>query len=124
MTTVLNALTKILQSQQKQSTDRDEQLTSMLATQKQLTEQIAHITTSSPKKPTSASPPPRLQSNCSLREFTNWKTKFRDYSLLNSVDKLKVKEQKAVFRALLDDDEWLRIIQFVLQLIYQTAMLP
>ena len=114
MTTVLSALTKILESQEKQSANRDEQLTSILATQKQLTEKIAHITASAPKKPTNASPAPRLHSNCSLREFSNWKTKFLDYSLLNNVHKLETKEQKAVFRALLDD-EWLRILQFVLQ---------
>ena len=114
MTTVLSALTKILESQEKQSANRDEQLTSILATQKQLTEKIAHITASTPKKPTNASPAPRLHSNCSLREFSNWKTKFLDYSLLNNVHKLETKEQKAVFRALLDD-EWLRILQFVLQ---------
>ena len=114
MTTVLSALTKILEAQEKQSASRDEQLTSILATQKQLTEKIAHITASAPKKPTNASPAPRLHSNCSLREFSNWKTKFLDYSLLNNVHKLETKEQKAVFRALLDD-EWLRILQFVLQ---------
>ena len=114
MTTVLNALTKILESQHQQSISRDEQLTSILATQKLLTDKIEHLTSTSPKKPTNASPPPRLQSNCSLREFMNWKTKFLDYSLLNNVDKLEVNEQKAVFRALLDD-EWLRITQFVLQ---------
>ena len=113
MTTVLSALTKILENQQQQSTNRDEQITSILDTQRQLTERIAHMTPSTPRKPTNASPLPRLSANCSLREFTNWKTKFKDYCLLNNVEKLEEKEQKAVFRALLDD-EWLRVIQFVL----------
>ena len=111
--TVLSTLTKILEAQQQQSSTRDEQINSILDTQKLLTERIAKMTSSTPKKPTNASPPPRLNANCSLREFANWKTKYLDYCLLNNVEKLEPNEQKAVLRALLDD-EWLRITQFVL----------
>ena len=77
MTTVLSALTKILENQQQQSTNRDEHITSILDTQRQLTERIAHMTSSTPRKPTNASPPPRLSANCSLRGFTNWKLNFK-----------------------------------------------
>ena len=123
VTTLLTALTEQIksmsetQAQMSQTqTRRDEQFTAMLETQAQLTERISQIGgASAPKKPTNPSPAPRLNGNCSLREFSSWKTKWADYCLLNSIDKLEPGEQKAVFRALLDD-EWLRILQFVLQI--------
>ena len=102
MTNVLATLTKSIES--------------ILETQKQLTEQISRSNGSSvQKKPTNASPAPRLNANCSLREFSSWKLKWADYCLLNNVEKLELKEQKAVFRSLLSD-EWYRVIQFVLQI--------
>ena len=111
---VLAALTQILQNQQVQSENRDQQINEVIESQRQLTERIAALTTgATPKKPTNATPAPRLSHNCSLREFSNWKIKLDDYILLNSVNKLELIEQKAVFRSLLDD-EWLRIIQFVI----------
>ena len=111
---VLAALTQILQNQQTQSENRDQQINEVIESQRQLTERIAALTTgATPKKPTNATPAPRLSHNCSLREFSNWKIKLDDYILLNNVNKLQLIEQKAVFRSLLDD-EWLRIIQFVI----------
>ena len=115
-TEVLATLTKILQEQQQQSTIRDQQIETILETQKQLTEQISKSNgPSTPKKPTNASPAPRLNASCSLREFSSWKLKWVDYCLLNNIEKLELNEQKAVFRSLLND-EWLRVIQFVLQI--------
>lgn len=115
ITTILASLTHILDNQEKQNKERDERIKSLLDTQKTLTNKLSQIApTPSLKKPPTTSPPPHLHSNCTLREFNNWKIKYKDYCLLNSVEKLTLEEQKAVFRALLDD-EWLRVLQFVIQ---------
>ena len=59
MTTVLSALTKILENQQKQSENRDQQITKIMQTQQELTERITKLSTPNHKKPSNASPPPR-----------------------------------------------------------------
>ena len=56
-----------------------------------------------------------LLHNASLREFTTWKQKFYDYSLLTGISKVPNNQQKAVLRSLLDD-EWFRVTKFALNI--------
>lgn len=67
------------------------------------------------KLPNNATPAPILVQNATLREFTTWKQKFEDFTLLTGVDKESNDRQKAVLRSLLDD-EWFRVVKFALNI--------
>ena len=69
----------------------------------------------SDKIPSNATPAPMLVHNASLREFSTWKQKFADYSLLTGISTATNERQKAVLRSLLDD-EWFRIPRFALSI--------
>ena len=106
-----------MEAQRKESTEREERMQLLLAgaLKRIPPDEGEEQKTPTTKIPSSATPAPHLSHNASLREFSTWKQKFKDYILLTGVDNASNNQQKAVLRSLLDD-EWFRIVKFTLNL--------
>ena len=101
-----------LESEKKESIKREEKMQQLLDT---ALSKMPEVRNQGNKIPSNATPAPVLVHNASLREFTTWSHKFKDYMLLTGIDRDTNERQKAVLRSLLDD-EWFRIARFALNI--------
>ena len=101
-----------MEAEKKDSVKREEKMQQLLDT---ALSKMPDVRNQGNKIPSNATPAPVLVHNASLREFTTWAHKFKDYMLLTGIDRDTNERQKAVLQSLLDD-EWFRIATFALNI--------